>query len=177
MNSLSISGPQRRSAYPFRGLSLPQPRRSSSSQGCPRSGHNPFQSACPSRYDALSWVSEEAMRRRGKAAKQRHKTSPRRNAPKAAPNRRPIANSNEKIELLERRLNESLEQQKATSEVLKAISQSAFDLQSVFDKMTENVVRLCEAERGNIFRFAGKLLRLGASYNVGHAGKEYIQGH
>jgi len=114
------------------------------------------------------------MRRRGKEAKQRYKTSPRRNAPKAAPNRRPIANSNEKIELLERRLNESLEQQKATSEVLQAISQSAFDLQSVFDTMVENVVRLCEAERGYIFRFDGKLLRLAASYNVGPEVKEYI---
>ena len=80
----------------------------------------------------------------------------------------------EKIALLERRLNESLEQQKATAEVLKAISQSGFDLQSVFDTMAENVVKLCEAERGYIFRFDGKLLRLAASYNVGPGVIDFI---
>src|SRR5262249_37770180 len=127
----------------------------------------PFRGACPNRYDARSLVSGEAMARRdkttGKGTKQRYKTSARRSAAKA---RRYIAGSSEKIASLERRLNESLEQQQATSEVLKAISQS-FDLQSVFNTMAENVVKLCEAERGYIFRFDGKLLRLAASYNVG----------
>ena len=71
-------------------------------------------------------------------------------------------------------LSESLEQQTATSEVLKVISSSVSDLQTVFDTMTENAVRLCEAERGYIFRFDGKLLRAVASYNVGPENLEFV---
>src|SRR5262249_46356313 len=72
-------------------------------------------------------------------------------------------------------LSESLEQQTASSEVLKVISSSASDLQTVFDTMTENAVRLCEAERGYIFRFDGKLLRAVASYNVGPENWEFVR--
>jgi two-component system, NtrC family, sensor kinase len=71
-------------------------------------------------------------------------------------------------------LTESLEQQTATSEVLKVISNSVSDLQAVFDTMAENAVRLCEAERAYIFRFDGEYLRAVASYNVGPENWEYV---
>ena len=72
-------------------------------------------------------------------------------------------------------LSESLEQQTATSEVLKVISSSGSNLQAVFDTMAENAVRLCEAERGYIFRFDGKLLRAVASHNAGFENWEFVR--
>ena len=72
-------------------------------------------------------------------------------------------------------LSEALEQQTATSEVLKVISTSASDLQSVFDTMAKNAVRLCEAERGYVFRFDGKMLHAVASYNAGFENLEFVR--
>ena len=63
-------------------------------------------------------------------------------------------------------LRESLEQQTATSEVLKVISTSPGDLQPVFSAILESAARLCDASFGNFYRRDDDTLRLVATYNT-----------
>jgi signal transduction histidine kinase len=60
----------------------------------------------------------------------------------------------------------ALAQQTATSDLLKVIGRSTFDLQPVFETLAESTVRLCEAEHSLVFRFDGQVLRAIASYNI-----------
>ena len=63
-------------------------------------------------------------------------------------------------------LRESLEQQTATSEVLKIISSSPSDLKPVFQSMLENSVRICEAKFGQMFLCEADKVRAVATLDV-----------
>ena len=65
-----------------------------------------------------------------------------------------------------RELTESLDQQTATSEVLRVISSSPGELETVFQAMLENAVRICEAKFGSLFRFDGKAFDLAAKFGT-----------
>ena len=85
-------------------------------------------------------------------------------APKVRGRRKPSStNADTKIALLKRERDEALEQQKATSEVLRIISASPGDLKPVFDAMLANAVRLCEAKFGTLFSYDGELMHRVAS--------------
>jgi GAF domain-containing protein len=84
---------------------------------------------------------------------------------------KPRGDLQRQLETYERKLNEArehlaeaLEQQAATSEILRVISSSPTELQRVLDAVGENAARLCDANNAVIFRLEGDLLRQVASY-------------
>ncbi len=65
---------------------------------------------------------------------------------------------------------ESLEQQTATSEILRVISSSPTDVQPVFDVIVERAVRLCGARFGCVYRYDGDVIHMVAGYGLSTVG-------
>src|SRR5882757_3109343 len=81
----------------------------------------------------------------------------------------------DEVQAKSRDLTESLQQQTATADVLKVISRSAFDLQTVLDTLVESAAQLCEADEGIILQPKDDGFGLVANWGLSSDTKELLQ--
>src|SRR5262249_27895140 len=120
------------------------------------------------------------MQRRGGSEQpvkgQRHSAN-RPKARKAPTARVSTTDPQEQVAALTRELKEAREQQQATSQMLKVIRRSTFDLQVVLHTLAESATRLCEAERTAIFLRDGNVFLIAARYGFSPELEEYVKQH
>jgi two-component system, NtrC family, sensor kinase len=111
-----------------------------------------------------------------KPAKAQHRkpARPKRStAPMAARQGGPsVVDLQEQLDARTRELNEAIEREQATAEVLRVISSSPGELTPVFEAMLDNAVRLCEAKFGNLFLYDGAAFHTAALH---HASSAYAE--
>ena len=107
--------------------------------------------------------------RRGKTTKVKRRKTP------TTVRQRASVSRETKVARLTRELREALEQQTATSEVLRVISSSLGELEPVFQAMLENATRICEAKFGVMFYYQDGALRPAAELNVPTAYSEFMR--
>ena len=108
------------------------------------------------------------MRRRSRAVPERAKSRRRKITTQKRRGLRDPSAANDKtqsdVAQLTRERDEALEREKATADVLQVISQSTFDLQTVFATLVESAARLCDAKQAMIWRQDGESYKLSANY-------------
>jgi two-component system, NtrC family, sensor kinase len=133
-------------------------------------GH--FRKAGLTRYDALSWGEDEAMKRHLKAGGKTVRAARRRVVTSKRSTPRSIATGQETdTARFARERDEALEREKAIAEVLRVISSSPGDLQTVLDTLVQSAAQLCEADHAWLFRRDCEVYRWAASY--GHSKEEH----
>ncbi len=81
----------------------------------------------------------------------------------------------DEVQAKTRDLEESLQQQTATADVLKVISRSAFDLQPVLDTLVRTAKQICDAEMAFIYRRDGETYRTVAAVGMTAEYERYMQ--
>jgi GAF domain-containing protein len=81
----------------------------------------------------------------------------------------------EEVQARTRDLSESLQQQTATADVLKLISRSTFDLQTVLNALIETATRQCNADQGTITRKIGDAFFRSAAYGYSAEYADYMR--
>jgi GAF domain-containing protein len=119
------------------------------------------------------------MKRRGKARSQPAKSRPTRiSKGRKVSGRAPrVDGLRSQPELHARELNETREAQLATTELLKVVSRSAFDLQPVLDSIVASAFRLCSADFAIMFRLVNGKYRVAASNNADKAFLKFAAKH
>ena len=90
---------------------------------------------------------------------------------------RELAQAREQLQAKTRDFEESLQQQTASADVLKAISRSTLDLETVLNTLAETVMRLCRADHVYMFRRRGDKNQLVASHGLSQEAKEFVHTH
>ena len=91
--------------------------------------------------------------------------------------RKSTAELHGQIDLRTRERDEALEQQTATAEVLKIISRSLVDLETVLDTLVETVARLCRADQVYMFHLRHDLWHLVAAWGLSAEAREFFLTH
>src|SRR5215470_1822982 len=102
----------------------------------------------------------------GKLAKARRRKTEvsKRRTPPVTRGSSPDGGQETKVARLTRELNEALERQAATAEILRLISSSPTDVQPVFDTIVRSFALLCGTVFGGIFTFDGELVHFAGSH-------------